>query len=88
MVLVKRWMFSLNIQNSKSDVGDGSLFFLRNIKIITKMQNFVFGILVKIALTVGQFWKIEKITPKYALLSLSILYSGVIQDSSKQLHST
>ena len=73
MILVKKTgYFCLNIQNIKND---SSLFSLRNIKIMQKMQKNFFGILVQTALIVGQFWTIEKITPKSALLSLTILYT-------------
>ena len=53
---------------------DTSLFSLRNIKILTNMQKKFFEILVQIALTVGLFWTILKLTPKSALLSFTILY--------------
>ena len=45
------------------------LFSLRNTKIMQKMQKNAFGILVQTALMLSQFWTIEKITPKPALLS-------------------
>ena len=39
------------------------------------MQKFFFEILVLTALTVGLIWTILELTPKSALLSLTILYS-------------
>ena len=44
--------FSLNNQNRKNDA---SLFSLRNIKILPKMQKKNFVILVRTALVVGEF---------------------------------
>ena len=38
------------------------------------MQKKIFEILVQTALTVGLIWTILKLTPKSALLSLTILY--------------
>ena len=58
------------IQNIKNDA---SLFSLRNIKILPKMQKFFFEILVLRALTVRLIWTILELTPKSALLSLTIL---------------
>ena len=52
---------------------DASLFSLRNMKILTNMQKIFFEILVQIALTVGLFWTILKLTPKSTLLSFTIL---------------
>ena len=52
---------------------DTSLFSLRNIKILTNMQKKNFEILVQTALTVGLIWTILELTPKSALLSLTIL---------------
>ena len=54
---------SLNIQNRRNDT---SSFSLRNIKVLTNM--------VQTALTVVLFWTILKLTPKSALMSLTILY--------------
>ena len=68
--------FSLNIQNRKNDA---SLFSLRNIKILTNMQKNFFEILVLTALTVGLIWTILELTPKSALLSLTILYFSQIK---------
>jgi hypothetical protein len=62
--------FSLNIKNSKNDT---SLFSLRNIKLLAKMQKKFFEILVQTAFFVGKIWTIQKITPKSALLSLTIM---------------
>ena len=44
------------------------------------MQKIFFEILVQTALTVGLFWTILKLTPKFALLSLTILYPVDICD--------
>ena len=63
-------LFSLNIQNRKNYA---SLFYLSNIKILTNMQKNNFELLVLTALTVGLFWTILELTPKSALLSLTIL---------------
>jgi hypothetical protein len=62
--------FSLNIKNSKNDT---SLFSLRNIKLLAKMQKKFFEILVQTAFFVGKILTIQKITPKSALLSLTIM---------------
>ena len=61
--------FILNRKN------DASLFSLRNIKILQNMQN-IFEILVQTALLMGGFWTIQKINPKSALLSLTMLIFG------------
>ena len=57
---------------SKNSKNDGSLFSLRILKIIPKMQKKIFGILVQTALIVGQFWTIEKkITLKVRIIVLN-----------------
>ena len=63
--------FSLNTQNRKDDA---SIFFLRSTKILTNMQKNFFEILVLTALSVGLIWTILELTPKSALLPLTILY--------------
>ena len=47
---------------------------LRNIKILTKMQKKKYEILIQTDFVMGRFWTIQKITLKFALLSLTILY--------------
>ena len=47
------------------------------------MQKIFFEILVLTALTVGLIWTILELTPKSALLSFTILYTGPISSSSQ-----
>ena len=49
------------------------------------MQKIFFDILVLTALIVGLIWTICLLTPKFALLSLTILYSGMINVCFNQL---
>ena len=49
-------------------------YFLSEKEIMAKLQKTFFAILVQTALFVGQYWTIQIITPKFALLSLDILY--------------
>ena len=68
MVMVKNGCISLNTYSKISK------FFFRNIKLMQKFIIIYFLIIVQTALIVGQFWTIEKITPKSAIVFLAVLW--------------